>query len=191
MPTITYDPVLETTEPPRSPAPPHPGTALVVELAGTGPLVILYGERVGVRHYRRAHLVDLAPHDLALAARLPSREPGAVFDATVRFRCQVSHPVMVAVHEVHDLTALVRPRLVKILRAATRHLDGHDVAVAEAALRSTLDRFRGNSAARLGGFVVELEAGGAHPTGTTGHQAPRLSHAPRPRLRPALVRPLP
>jgi len=159
MPTITYDPILETTAPVTTP---RTGTALVLETVRGQRLVVLHGEQVPARPsggYRRAHLVDLTLHQLALEAELPSKDRTFSFDATVSFTCQVTNPAVVAAGGLHDLTATVRPRLVKILRAVTHRYDVLDVAVAEAALNSVLDRHYGNSAVRLGRFVVELETG--------------------------------
>lgn len=157
MPTITYDPILETAEPPkvRSVA---PCTALVLETA-RGAHVVLHGEQVPDRPLagcHRSHLVDLSLHGLVMEARLPSRDSFS-FEATVSFSCQVINPVMVATSGIRDVTAAVRPRLVKILRAVAQRYDVLDVAVAEAALNSALDRHYGNSAVRLGLFTVELE----------------------------------
>jgi hypothetical protein len=174
MPTITYDPILETVAPLASP---RMGTALVLETALGEPLVVLPGERVPDRHvggYRRANLVDLTLHGLLLEAELPSRDtfidgvPDVrrcqlsspfPFAATVSFSCQVTNPAMVAAGGIRDMTAAVRPRLVKILRSVAQRYDVLDVAVAEAALNSALDRYYGNSAVRLGQFTVELETG--------------------------------
>ncbi|OLF11570.1 hypothetical protein BLA60_11495 [Actinophytocola xinjiangensis] len=159
MPTITYDPILETTAPVTTP---RTNTALVLETLRGQRLVVLHGEPVPHRPtggYRRAHLVDLALHQLVLEAQLPSKDRTFPFDATVSFTCQVTNPAMISAGELHDLTAAVRPRLVKILRAVAQRYDVLDVAVAEAALNSALDRHYGNSALRLGRFVVELETG--------------------------------
>jgi hypothetical protein len=174
MPTITYDPILSTS---AQLASPRMGTALVLETALGEPLVVLHGERVPERQiggYRRANLVDLRLHGLVLEAQLPSRDTfldGVAdvtrlqlnspfpFQATVSFTCQVTNPAMVAAVGIRDMTAAVRPRLVKILRAVSHRYDVLDVAVAEAALNSALDRYYGNSAVRLGQFTVELETG--------------------------------
>lgn len=159
MPTITYDPILETAAPLATP---RAGTALVLETTLGQPLVVLHGEPFPDWHsgsYRRAHLVDLTLHRLAMEAELPSRDRTFVFDATVSFTCQVTNPAMVAAGGIRDLTAAIRPRLVKILRAVAHRYDVLDVAIAEAALNSALDRYYGNSAVRLGQFLVELETG--------------------------------
>jgi len=110
--------------------------------------------------YRRSHLVDLGNYGLELEVALPSKDPSFLFDTTVSFNCQVTNPVLVATNNIRDMTAAVRPRLVKILRAVSQRYDVLDVAAAEAAMNSALDRYYGNSAARLGEFTVELETGG-------------------------------
>ncbi|MCT2587874.1 hypothetical protein [Actinophytocola gossypii] len=163
----TYDPILETTELPRlrlgALTPPRMGTALVLEPARGEPLVVLPGERVPDRvfgNYRRSHLVDLGNYGLELTVALPSQDPSFRFDTTVSFNCQVTNPVMVTTNNIRDMTSAVRPRLVKILRAVSQRYDVLDVAAAEAAMNSALDRYYGNSAARLGEFTVELETGG-------------------------------
>lgn len=171
MPTITYDPILETAEPPQArPVPPR--TALVLETA-RGARVLLHREQFPERQHagRRSHLVDLAIHGLAMEARLPSRDPSFGFDAMVSFSCQVTNPIMVATNGIRDVTAAVRPRLVKILRAVAQRYDVHDVAVAEAALNSALDRHYGNSALRLGLFTVELETDDLAPVRAISLQA--------------------
>ncbi|OLF17452.1 hypothetical protein [Actinophytocola xanthii] len=157
MPTITYDPILDTAAPPRSPVRPWPGTALVLVTVTGLPLVVLYGERVRVAEYRHAHLVDVAGHELRMAARLPTRDPGLAFAATIGFSCQVTNPVMVATSGIRDTAAALRPRLVKILRQTARHYEKADAAVAELALNCALDRYYGNSAMRLGEFTVTLD----------------------------------
>ena len=157
MPTITYDPILETTEPPR--AAPPPGTALVLEPPLGEPLMLMHGEHVPARHvagYRRSHLVDVANHGLRLEAEVPSRIPSFVFAAVMSFHCQVTNPVMVATNDIRDMTATVRPRLVKILHAVAQRYDVLDGTVVEAAMNSALRRYYGNSAVRLGEFAVAL-----------------------------------
>ncbi|GAB3456381.1 SPFH domain-containing protein [Actinophytocola sediminis] len=159
MPTITYDPILKTAVPLTNPP---TGTALVLETTPGGTLVVLPGEHLpdpDTAAYRRSHLVDLTLHRLSLEAELPSQDRSFVFAATVTFTCQVTNPAMVAAAGIRDLTSAIQPRLVKILRAVAQRYDVLDVAVAEAALNSALDRYYGNSAVRLGQFLVELETG--------------------------------
>lgn len=186
MPTITYDPILATAAPRATP---RAGTALVLETALGERLVVLHGERVPDRHtagYRRSHLVDLTPHGLELEAELPSQDRSFSFAATVSFTCQVTNPAMIATGGIRDLTAAIRPRLVKILRAVAQRYDVLDVAIAEAALNSALDRYYGNSAVRLGQFLVELETGDLSAL----HELRRLTGRPMPLSRPAHCRPL-
>lgn len=186
MPTITYDPILETATPLTTP---RAGTALVLETAHSEPLVVLHGEQLPTRPfgaYRRSHLVDLTLHALELDAELPSQDRSFSFDATVSFTCQVTNPAMVAVAGIHDLTGAIRPRLVKILRAVAQRYDVLDVALAEAALNSALDRYYGNSAVRLGQFVVELETGDLSAL----HELRRLTNWLVPISQPTHCRPL-
>jgi hypothetical protein len=163
----TYDPILEARDLHRirvfALSPPRMGTALVLE-SGTGEaLIIKTGERVPdarLGNYRRSFLVDLSPHGVRMDVQLPSRDPSFLFQGTVNFSCRVEDPVDVARRGIRDMMATVRPSLVRIMRKIAREYDIAEFNAAEAALNEELDKYRGDSAIRLGSYSVELHVGG-------------------------------
>ncbi|MEC3975717.1 hypothetical protein [Amycolatopsis sp. H20-H5] len=168
MSNVTYDPIREIVPLRRirvfkPVAPPPLGTCLVLEPDEGPPLVIEAGQRVPearLGHYKRAYVVDLGRYGLRLEERLPSADPAFQFTASVSFTCRVHNPAIIATRGVRDITAFVRLPMAKMMRAVSRSYDIGESNDAEAALNAQLETFTGDSAVQLGGYLVELEAGG-------------------------------
>ncbi|MFI9449485.1 hypothetical protein [Amycolatopsis sp. NPDC052450] len=169
MPTVTYDPILELRELPRlrifTPiAAPRLGTSLVLEPEEGPPLVIAAGDRVPearLGKYHRSYLIDLGNYALSLEERVPSADPSFQFTATVSFTCRVHNPTEIAKRRVRDMTGSLRLQMARLMRQAAREYDISEFNQAEAAMNAHLAKFTGDSAVYLGGYLVELHAGGA------------------------------
>ena len=85
----------------------------------------------------------------------PSSSKGAV-----SFSCRVENPAVIAQRGIRDVTASVRLPLVRIMRRVARLYDISEFNAAEAALDEALQAFPGDSAVRIGGYMVELAVGG-------------------------------
>ena len=181
----TYDPILDGPEQLpymqwRSLAPPRLGTALVLT-SSRGELVECPAgapvPAVRFGNYRSAYYIDTAEHQLVLDANLPSSAPGFVFQAHVTYRCRVIDPRQVAIRQIHDVGGLLGPRLIALMRAATRHKDISEAAAAEEAVEDALKASRIDPAMAISLASVEfpVQAEEASTSGWTFRETSRTS----------------
>ena len=142
----TYDPILGGPEQLpylqlRPLAPPRLGTALVL-ISSRGELVACPAgapvPAIRFGNYRAAYYIDIAEHQLALDAQLPSSDPGFVFYAHLTYRCRITDAAQVAARQIRNVAELLGPRLITAMRAATRRIDISHSADAEEAVQNAL-----------------------------------------------------
>ncbi|HEY0636862.1 MAG TPA: hypothetical protein VGD67_04385 [Pseudonocardiaceae bacterium] len=164
MPNVTYDPILAVQELSRfrlvsPPAPPRPGTALVLETQAGTPVVVWPGQVVPdarLGNYKRAFVISTERYAVQLEELLPSVDPAFSFHCTLTFHCAVRDPGLVAFREVRDVAGVMRVPLVRLMREVTRRFDIERLNDTEIALDAALRSHTGDAALAAGEYLVEL-----------------------------------
>jgi hypothetical protein len=161
----TYDPILAVVQPRRlrvgSPLRgPSIGTALVLERASGGPIVVWPSQRVPdarTGNYRCIHHVDVANRGLELAVTVPSSDPAFPFSVTLRFSCRITDPVSIVQDNIRDMTAALTPSLAAIVRETAAGFDVMHPSAAEAEIARRLTTAHPTSTVELTGFSASVE----------------------------------
>jgi hypothetical protein len=136
MAGTTYDPILDVRELRRFTriSPPRLATALLLQSNKGLPLLVKAGDPVPSPlwgKYRYAFLIDVGDHQLRFEEQVPSKTPSLTFQCVVTFICRVADPEIVVARNIHDVAAVVRPRLFESIRAITIQFDMSELNEAE------------------------------------------------------------
>ena len=151
MTTRTYNPSLDRTDVARrwfgsSVTAPELGRAHVLVRPAAEPVVVWHGQplpsaRIGEH---RRYVIDVAKHGIAFEVEAASAEAVFPFAVTVELTCRVLDPYAIAHDNIQDMTAALKPWLVREVR---------DTA-------ARFDKLRPTEAAR----AIEARLGSAHPS---------------------------
>lgn len=138
----TYNPILKEEEVSRwrilQPRPiPDPKTALVLSAEGQPLLVIKEGEKGPTSgemlwgKYNLVYTIDTSKHPLRFMCSLPCKTDAFDFQADVNLTCKVSDPLMIVRDNITDVSQVLQPLIIEMMRIISRRHEVEDSGAAE------------------------------------------------------------
>ncbi|NEP00548.1 MAG: hypothetical protein F6K58_18120 [Symploca sp. SIO2E9] len=141
---------------------PDAQTALVFSGEGQPLLTIKQGQR-GITSgemvwgkYHVLYRVDLTEHPLSFRCDLPCKTDAFVFNAEVTFICSVHNPAMIVQRNVTDVSQVLKPLIVEVMRSKSRNYDTEDSGIAERDIGNSVKQAIYDAGFQVNRFVLEL-----------------------------------
>ncbi len=162
--TRTYNPILERTEVARrwlgsSAVAPELGTAHVLVRKTAEPIVLWHGQPMPASKLgdHRRYVIDVANHGLSFTVQVASSEAVFPFAVHIELACRVLDPLTIARDNIQDMTAALRPSLVREIRETASRFDVLRPTEAARAIEVRLSSAHPSPDVELGGYSVAVE----------------------------------
>lgn len=163
----TYNPILKEEEVSRwrilQPRPiPDPKTALVLSAEGQPLLVIKEGEKGPTSgemlwgKYNLVYTIDTSKHPLRFMCSLPCKTDAFDFQADVNFTCKVSDPLMIVRDNITDVSKVLEPLIIEMMRTISRKHEVEDSGAAEREISDCIKKAEYKVGLSIEQFTVSL-----------------------------------